>query len=88
MGECGNADILRLRLATELSYEKSYIWLLVHSAAATHSKKRDTHLRHAITVKHRLAITLWCLATPAEYRTIAYLFGVGRSTYVKLYMKQ
>lgn len=42
--------------------------------------QRDTHLRRAITVQHRLAITLWCLATPAEYRTIAHLFGVGRST--------
>ena len=43
-------------------------------------ERRDTHLRCAITVKHHLAITLWFLATPAEYRTIANLFGVGRST--------
>ena len=40
-------------------------------------EKRDTHLRCAITVKHRYAITLWLLA---EYFTIAHLFGVGRST--------
>ena len=44
------------------------------------TERKDTHLRHAISVKHCLAITLWILATPAEYRAIAHLFGVGRST--------
>ena len=37
-------------------------------------------MRRAISVQQRVAITLWCLATPAEYRTIAHLFGVARST--------
>ena len=37
-------------------------------------------MRSAITVEHRVAITLWCLATCSEYRTIGHLFGVGRST--------
>ena len=39
----------------------------------------DTRMRKAITVEKRLAITLWCLATCSEYRTIAHLFGVSRS---------
>ena len=43
-------------------------------------ERRDTWMRRAITVEHRIAITLWCLATPAEYRTIAHLFGIARST--------
>ena len=43
-------------------------------------QRRDTHLRRAITVQHRLAVTLWCLATPTEYCTIAHLFGIGRPT--------
>ena len=37
-------------------------------------------MQQAISVQQRVAITLWCLATPAEYRTIAHLFGVARST--------
>ena len=40
----------------------------------------NTVMRKAISVEQRVALTLWCLATPAEYRTIAHLFGVARST--------
>lgn len=42
--------------------------------------RQDTRMRRAVSVEHRLAITLWCLATCAEYRTIGHLFGVARST--------
>lgn len=41
---------------------------------------QDTVMRTAISVKQRVAVTLWFLATPAEYRTIAHLFGIARST--------
>ena len=37
-------------------------------------------MRKAISVERQLAITLWFLATPAEYRTVSHLFGVARST--------
>ena len=40
----------------------------------------DTQLRKAVCVEKRLAITLWCLATPSEYRTIGHLFGVAWCT--------
>ena len=40
---------------------------------------KDTVMRSAITAKQRLAITLYFLASTAEYRTIANLFGVSRS---------
>ena len=43
-------------------------------------EKKDTQLRKAISVRHRLAITLWTLATSCEYRTVGHLFGVARST--------
>lgn len=45
-----------------------------------HIAKRDTNFRKAIEVRHRVAITLYWLADTARYRTIANLFGVGKST--------
>ncbi len=43
-------------------------------------QRKDTVMRKAISVEKRVANTLWCLATPSEYRTIAHLFGVTWST--------
>ena len=40
----------------------------------------DTHYRMAIPVEKRVAIAVWFLATPGEYRTIGHLFGVARCT--------
>lgn len=37
-------------------------------------------MRKAIAVKQRVAVTLWCLATSVEYRTIGHLFGIARCT--------
>ena len=42
--------------------------------------RQDTRFCHAITVEQRVAFTVWCLATPCEYRTVAHLLGVARST--------
>ena len=42
--------------------------------------RQDTRMRKAIKVEKHVAITLWCLATCTEYRTIGHLFGVSRST--------
>lgn len=49
-----------------------------------HLEKQDTSMRKCITVEHRLAITLWRLATNCEYRTLGHLFGVGTSTVCKI----
>ena len=43
-------------------------------------QRKDTKFRQAITVEGRVAVTIWRLATNAEYRTISQLFGIGRST--------
>ena len=43
-------------------------------------KRQNTQFRQCICVEHRLAITLWTLATCSEYRTIGHLFGVARCT--------
>ena len=42
--------------------------------------RQDTTMRKAITVEQRLAVTIWFLATPCEYRTIAQLFGIAHCT--------
>ena len=43
-------------------------------------EKDDTAMRKAVPTEQRIAITLWFLATNADYRTIGHLFGVARST--------
>lgn len=45
-----------------------------------HIERKTTHLCKPIAVEHRVAITVWCLSTCSEYRTIGHLFGVARST--------
>ena len=43
-------------------------------------KKEDTTMRPAITVEHRLALTLYYLPSNSDFRTIGNLFGVSKST--------
>lgn len=44
-----------------------------------HISRRDTTMRKSIPAERRLALTLYYLASTAEYRTIAHLFGVSTS---------
>ena len=46
----------------------------------------DTTLCTAVSVKKCVAVTLWCLATCSEYRTIAHLFGLAEVLFVSLFM--
>ena len=41
--------------------------------------RQNTHLRQAVSAKKRLAMTLYYIASTAEYRTIGNLFGVSKS---------
>ncbi|KAL8221496.1 UNVERIFIED_CONTAM: hypothetical protein K2H54_068631 [Gekko kuhli] len=43
-------------------------------------EQQNTHIRPAIPVEKRLAITLWYLANQGYFREIRHLFGVGLST--------
>ena len=41
-------------------------------------------MRKSVSTEHRVAITLWVLATPPEYRSVAHLFGLARCTVCKI----
>ena len=43
-------------------------------------EKSNTVMRRAVPTEMRVALTLWFLATGADYRTIGHLFGVSKST--------
>ena len=59
---------------------KKEIFLYLCSQVRTLVFCTNTRFRKAISVELRVGITLWCLATPCEYRTVAHLFGVHRWT--------
>ena len=59
---------------------KTETFLYLCSQLRSVLQRKDTIMRKAISVEKRVAITLWFLATPSEYRTIGHLFGVARST--------
>ncbi|XP_017471171.1 PREDICTED: uncharacterized protein LOC108362623 [Rhagoletis zephyria] len=43
-------------------------------------ERKNTNYRKAITLEKRVAIALYALGSSAEYRTIANMFGIGKST--------
>ena len=47
-------------------------------------RKQKSNCKDPISVEKRVAVTVWRLATPCEYRTIALLFGIGLSTACKI----
>ena len=46
--------------------------------------KRNTRLQDAISIKKRVAVALWRLATGNSYRTISSTFGMGKSTAIQI----
>ena len=43
-------------------------------------KKQNTNMRQCVSLEYSVALTLWVLATTAEYHPVGYLFGVARNT--------
>ena len=43
-------------------------------------EKSDTQMRKCIPPERRVAVTLWFLATNADYRTIGHLFGISKAS--------
>ncbi|KAJ7317228.1 hypothetical protein JRQ81_003390 [Phrynocephalus forsythii] len=50
-------------------------------------ERQTTNMRAPITVEKQVAITIWKLATPESYRSVAECFGVGRSTVSRIVME-
>ena len=46
--------------------------------------RSDTQFRKAISVEHRVAITIWRLSTNVEYRTIGHLFAVSKTSMCRI----
>ena len=44
-------------------------------------------MRSPVTVEERVTVTVWKLATNIEYRSLASLFGLGRSTVGKIVLE-
>uniref|UniRef100_A0A1X7UVG7 Transposase Helix-turn-helix domain-containing protein n=1 Tax=Amphimedon queenslandica TaxID=400682 RepID=A0A1X7UVG7_AMPQE len=57
---------------------KTFMYLCKELHKEVH--KNDTHLRCAITVELRVAITIWFPSAGTLYRVLAHLFGVSRSS--------
>ena len=49
-----------------------------------HIARQRTHLRQTICVEQRVAVIIWKLDSTIEYRMLAGMFGIGRSTACEL----
>ena len=49
--------------------------------------RRDTNYRKAISVRERVAITLYRLVDTVSYRTVSNLFGVDKSTVCQIVLE-
>ena len=49
-------------------------------------EKQSTWMRRCVSTECRVAITLWVLATPSEYHSVAHQFGVARCRVCQIVM--
>ena len=42
--------------------------------------RQSTNMRRPISVEHRVAVTLWYLSTGSGFRSVAWLFGISKSS--------
>ena len=75
-----NDWVTNLRMS-QLTFEK------LCEELAPFVERRDTNYRKAISVRERVAITLYRLADTASYRTVSNLFGVGKSTVCQIVLE-
>ncbi len=68
------------RLSRQKIGYKTFKFQSLLSIFSSTISKSDTMMRKAIPVNKRVAVTLWFLATGAEYRTIGHLFDILKSS--------
>ena len=50
-----------------------YTFLLICEKLRPYISKESTQFRKAISIEKKVAVAIWCLATPFEYHTVAHL---------------
>ena len=55
-------------------------FMVLRDKLRPHLERETTQFREPVSVEARVAVTIWKLGTNVEHRTIAALFGLGRST--------
>ena len=78
----GRSDVVVMRTFTHQYWFESFCMcketsLYICNKLSSALRKTDTILQRPLSVERRVAVALWCLATPTEYRTIAHLFGIA-----------
>ena len=63
---------------TNFRMSRNTFWYLCNELIAE-LMRSDTTMRKAITVEKRVAVTLWYLASNADFRTICHLFGISKA---------
>ena len=58
--------------------KETFLYICHHLSSEL--QRSETVMWRPLSVQKRVAVCLWCLATPIEYHTIAHLFGICRST--------
>ena len=64
------------------------IFMVLCDKLRPHLERQTTRFRETVSVEARVAVTIWKLGTNVEHRTIAALFGLGRSTVWEIILTQ
>ena len=65
-------------------YSKSRGTSHIVGVVSPNMSKEDTTFRRAVTVEKRVAVAIWRLLTGNSYRTASKVFGIAKSTVIKV----
>jgi len=82
---CCRSDVWRnnvvMRTFTQQDWLQNFrmckeTFLYICNRSSSELERSDMVMQRPLFVQRRVAVCLWCLSTPIEYRTIAHLFGL------------